>query len=720
MESDPTDIAISGERHPSLAELKNSAHPHVSQHLESCSMCRSVIAADDELAEPIPLDLPKGLVSEAAFRWPAQAMARGGMAQIFSGEDRRLGRTVILKAPREGDDLPAGMAEMFQRRVTAEARILAKLQHPSIVTIYELGKTTVGWPFCVLEKVDGASLRDRLDELAHEEAGDGQLRTRERLELLSNLVAIAEALAYAHERRVVHRDCTPNNILLGKRGEATLIDWGIARDLEAPGGGIGGPGVSEPRLRGSDAEDLSGVTISAGTPPYLPFEQTQGRHADPSFDVYSFGVTLYEVVSGKTPFEWQHVDAPDGRSKQLAAFLAWLKAGAEAPPAMPRDPELSGIIARAMAATPGERFTADELVRALKQYLTGDLVFSHRYSRVGRLARWASRHRGATVALVSLLLFAVGGALVWAQLSRRARQEADLQAIAAAARADASDKRRIADEATRDAEKAEAEADQAKQQSQDADAKRREAERKRKVAEEKRHEFEQAAAQAKDDADDAFKRSTEAERTKDEALRVRDIAVADRDAAHAGEQQAQRDRDAAHAAQAAAEHDRDAARATAVAAEADRDAARASAAAAEKERDAARAAQITAEQERDAAIGARAGLERERDEARRRLTEPGPRRNEPGAHGREIGPPNRSPVPSREPAPTTREPAPTTREPAPATREPAPATREPAPAPTTPAPRPAEPPPPAPPPPASEPNQSGSSDQSGPTTKPTP
>src|SRR5437016_1478965 len=193
METDRTDMAISGQRHPSLAELKHPSHPQISEHLASCSMCRSVVGADDSLDAPIPLDLPKGLVSENAFRWPADAMARGGMAQIFAGEDRRLSRTVILKAPREGDDLPAGMAEMFQRRVTAEARILAKLQHPSIVTIYELGKSTVGWPFCVLEKVDGVALRDRLDELAEDEQSDGRPRTRERLELLSNLVAIAEA-----------------------------------------------------------------------------------------------------------------------------------------------------------------------------------------------------------------------------------------------------------------------------------------------------------------------------------------------------------------------------------------------------------------------------------------------------------------------------------------------------------------------------------------------
>ena len=601
METDPTDVAISPERHPSLAELKDASHPKISEHLASCSICRSVVAADDALGEPIPLDLPKGLVNENAFRWPADPMARGGMAQIFSGEDRRLGRTVILKAPREGDDLPAGMAEMFQRRVTAEARILAKLQHPSIVTIYELGKATVGWPFCVLEKVDGTALRDRLDELAEAEAADGRPRTRERLELLSNLVAIAEALAYAHEHRVVHRDCTPNNILLGKRGEATLIDWGIARDLDAPGV------TAEPALGEHDAPATSGVTISAGTPPYLPLEQTKGQRADPSFDVYSFGVTLYEVVAGRTPFPWKHEGAPEARGKQISAFLDWLQTGEPVPPAMPRDPELSGIIARAMAPSPADRFTADELVRALKQYLTGDLVFSHRYSRAGRLTRWARRHRAATVALASLLLFAVGGVLVWAQLSRRAQQEAELRAIAAAARADASEKGRAADQANREAEQAEELAKQAQRESKDADAMRRDAEQKRRAAEEKRREFEQAALRAKGDADDAFKRYTEAEKDKDEANRARDQAISERDQARANQAAAEKDRDAARAAQAAAEKDRDERGQVGVVVDADRDAAR--------------GAQAAAEKERDAAIGARASLEKERDEARRKITE---------------------------------------------------------------------------------------------------
>jgi len=632
METDPTEMSVSGEKHPTLAELKSSSHPkHISEHLAGCSMCRSVVQADEafEQSQPISLDLPKGLVSENAFRWPADPIARGGMAQIFAGEDRRLGRNVILKAPREGDDLPAGMGELFQRRVTAEARILAKLQHPSIVTIYELGKASVGWPFCVLEKVDGVSLRDRLDELSDLEAKDGVLRTRERLELLSNLVAIAEALAYAHERRVVHRDCTPNNIILGKRGEATLIDWGIARDLDAPG--------QRDATLDDESPSTSGrmVTISAGTPPYLPLEQSQGRAADPSFDVYSFGITLYEVVAGKPPFDWRHVETQGERARQLNTFLDWLKSGDPVPPAMPRDQELSGIIARAMAHDPSQRFTADELVRALKQYLTGDLVFSHRYSITGRLARWARRHRAASVAIASVILFAIAGALVWVQLSRAAQEEAELRAVAAAARADASEKGRTADEATREADAAKALAEQAQKEGKNADELRLQAEQKKRAADKARAEANAAATQAKGTADEAVKRFREAMKQKEEAEMLRDNAISEKNAALTAQANAEREREAARNAQTAAERDREAARnaqtaaererdlskQAAAAAETDRDNARQGQSRAEQEREAARTAQASAEKDRDTAIASRREAEAERDEARRRLVE---------------------------------------------------------------------------------------------------
>src|SRR5580700_5262848 len=99
METDKT-LPTTGGPHPTIAQLRDSHDARVAAHVEQCSMCRSVMTAEVD-DDPIPLDLPKGLVSETAFRWPADPVARGGMAQIFAGEDRRLGRTVILKAPRE-------------------------------------------------------------------------------------------------------------------------------------------------------------------------------------------------------------------------------------------------------------------------------------------------------------------------------------------------------------------------------------------------------------------------------------------------------------------------------------------------------------------------------------------------------------------------------------------------------------------------------------------
>ena len=622
METDRTQPGMSGP-HPTIAQLRESDDPKIHDHVASCEMCQSVVAADGD-SVPIPLDLPKGLVSENAFKWPSDPIARGGMAQIFAGEDRRLGRQVIIKTPRDDDNLPAGMADMFQRRVSAEARVLAKLQHPSIVTLYELGKASVGWPFLVEERVDGTALRDRLDELSEQEEKLGKPCTRERLELLSNLVGIAEALAYAHERRVVHRDVTPNNIILGKRGEATLIDWGIARDLDAPGGGALEPSLADM------SPSMSGrmVTISAGTPPYIPLEQSQGRKADPSFDVYSFGVTLYEVIAGKTPFVWKYATSPGGRTAQLDAFMAWLQSDDDIAPAQPKDKELSGIIARAMAKNAADRFTAEELVRALKQYLTGDLVFSHRYSLTGRLARWARLHKAATVSLLSLVAFAIGGALVWAQLQRQAKEEAELRAVAASAQVDASEKARLADEASREAEAARAAAEEAQRKGQDAQALKAEADRKRRAAEQTRRDAEAAAAQAKGTADEAVKRFQEAMRAKDAAEAERDASTAarqqserDREAARAAQIAAERDRDAAKAARDAADKERDAAKQSAAAAEAERNAARAAREASDKERDAARMAQSAAEKERDAAISARSNIEKERDEARRKVQE---------------------------------------------------------------------------------------------------
>jgi tRNA A-37 threonylcarbamoyl transferase component Bud32 len=626
METDPTQPGFDGVTHPRIDQLKD-ATPDVQEHVASCEMCQQVSQNMGTL------DLPKDLVTEAAFQWPGDPLARGGMAYIFEGNDRRLGRKVILKTPRDAAEVPPALARMFELRVAAEARILARLQHPSIVTIYELGKATTGSPFCVLERVDGRSLRDRLDEIAVDEAADDKRATRERLELVSNLVAVAEAMAYAHSRRVVHRDITPNNILLGRHGEATLIDWGIARDLDA---------AQLPDLAGllDEAPSTSGrwQTINAGTPPYVPLEQTQGRTADPSFDVYSFGVTLYEVVSGKTPYQWKPDLANTNRLQQLHAFIKWLSSDEPIAPADPRDPELSGIIAKAMARDPKQRFTADELVIALKQYLTGDLVFSHRYSATGRLARWVRRHRAVTaaigIAVVALIVVGFG----WAQLARQRQEKAELAALAASAKVDAAEKTKEANDAEAQAKEALARAEEAERDGQDAKALRDRAIAKRKEAERIREEALAAEKRAKGDADDAIKQYRAAIAAQIEAERQRDVAIvaqADaeraRDLARAAQATAEGERDTATAdrmralaAQNAAETAREAAQQAQVAAESERDAARAGQTRAEEEREAARRALVQAETDRDDARQKLAAAERKLNECQQRCTEPPP------------------------------------------------------------------------------------------------
>lgn len=601
MEGDSTVPGTDASAHPALAELANPSE-EVQAHITACTACQA-------LAAQVGLALPKGLVSEAAFVWPAEPMAEGGMAAIYAAEDRRLGRTVILKTPRDGEQFAPSLTRMFAKRVATEAAVLAKLAHPSIVTIYELGKSTVGWPFCVLERVEGESLRARLDALTAVERREGRMHTRARLELLTSLLAIAEALAYAHERRVVHRDVTPNNIILGPRGEATLIDWGIARDLDTDA-------PSDAAVLG-ETPSASGrmVTISAGTPPYLSLEQSQGRAAAPGFDVYSFGVTLYETVAGRLPFAWQADASPAVRQRQLGEFLDWLASDAPVPPASARDAELSGIIARAMARDPAARFTADELIRALKQYLTGDLVFSHRYSLTGRVGAWVRKHRAATVGALAVAVALVVGVAGWAYVARQAREEAELRALAAAARADASEKSQAAAEAWREAELAKSRADEAQRAGQDAAAMRALAEQKRLAAEAMRTEAESAAAQAKGDANDAVARFREAMRQKAEAEASKVAAESARQLADTARAQAEKERDAAVAAQALADRERAAAVVGRQAADAARDAAKQAQANAEHERDSAQAARLAAEQAREQAVAAVAVAGQERNQA---------------------------------------------------------------------------------------------------------
>src|SRR5512139_3996100 len=168
-------------------------------------------------ARPLADELPE---VSASLYVTEREIARGGMGKIVAAEDRRLHRRVALKSLLD----PAGeQITRFQR----EALITARLQHPGIVPVYEAGRWPSGAPFFAMKMVSGRPL-DRVI---------GEARTlRDRLALLPRIAAAADAIAYAHNQRVIHRDLKPANVLIGDFGETVVIDWGLAKDLDASDG----------------------------------------------------------------------------------------------------------------------------------------------------------------------------------------------------------------------------------------------------------------------------------------------------------------------------------------------------------------------------------------------------------------------------------------------------------------------------------------------------
>lgn len=250
-------------------------------------------------------------------------LGSGGMADVFLAEDLRLGRLVAVKMLR-----PQFAADdEFVERFKTEARAAALLDHPNIVAIHDRGHAGEQW-YLVMEYVRGDTLRQRIRR-------DGPLRPEQAVRIAREILA---ALRAAHERHIVHRDVTSQNVILGADGRAKVADFGIAR--------IG-------------ASALTRTGVMMGTCHYLSPEQARGLPADERSDVYGAGVVLFEMLTGRVPFS--------GDSDVAVA----LKQVSEAPP-RPRDldpaiPEaLERVVLRALAKEPADRFqTAAEFSAAL-------------------------------------------------------------------------------------------------------------------------------------------------------------------------------------------------------------------------------------------------------------------------------------------------------------------------------------------------------------------
>ena len=206
-----------------------------------------------------------------------EPIGAGGMGHVYRAHDARLGRDVAVKV------LPADVAADAERlaRFRHEARVVAALNHPHIVTIFSI-EDDDGVPFITMELVEGRSL-DRL-------LADGGLAPAQFFEIG---IALADALSAAHRKGVVHRDVKPANIIVSDDGHTKILDFGLARDTRGP----------SPDASAATRLALTQEGMVVGTVPYMSPEQLEARSVDHRSDLFSLGVVLYEMACGSRPFK---------------------------------------------------------------------------------------------------------------------------------------------------------------------------------------------------------------------------------------------------------------------------------------------------------------------------------------------------------------------------------------------------------------------------------
>jgi eukaryotic-like serine/threonine-protein kinase len=294
----------------------------------------------------------------------------GSFGYVFKAWDPRLQRIVALKVQRAGSFASQEETERFLR----EARSAAQLKHPSIVSLYETGQTGEGVCFLVCEFVDGVTLEQRLKQGAITPA-----------QAAAFAAGLADALQYAHENHVIHRDIKPSNIIIDERGQAHLMDFGLAK-----------------RDTGEATVTSDGRVM--GTPAYMSPEQARGasHSVDARTDIYSLGVVLYEMLTGERPFQGNRrllllqVLEDDPRP------LRQLNAG------IPRDLEV--ICLKTLSKSPSRRYqSARELADDLRRAMQGQPILARPIGRLERAVLWSRRYPLAVSFLIAVLVGSVAG-----------------------------------------------------------------------------------------------------------------------------------------------------------------------------------------------------------------------------------------------------------------------------------------------------------------------
>src|SRR5579859_19963 len=291
-------------------------------------------------------------------------LGQGGMARVYKAYQENLDREVAVKV------LPPWYAadRNFVERFNLEARLVPRLSHPNIVTVHDANEQH-GHLYIVMQLVDGGTLKQRLDQL------QAQGKTMDITEVVPIFTQLADALTYAHEQGIIHRDIKPVNVLMDRSGRPILSDFGIAKVLA------------------STRENLTHPGAGVGTPEYMSPEQCQGGTVDGRADIYALGVMLFEAQTGHTPFRGDnypalahsHIYEPPPRPSSMNRKI---------------HPAIEHIILTALMKNPQQRYQkASDMAAALKQALVSNAVPGGYYGQQNNSSFLTQRSSASIAAL---------------------------------------------------------------------------------------------------------------------------------------------------------------------------------------------------------------------------------------------------------------------------------------------------------------------------------
>ena len=310
--------------------------------------------------------------SETKYRI-SHEIARGGMGTIYLADDTHLSRQVAIKVLNTSD-----MTAQMMERMEQEAGIIARLEHPGIIPVHDVGSLPDTRVYYVMKYVRGKRLDHHVEP---------SLSLTDRLRLFRTA---CEAVAFAHAHGVVHRDLKPENIMIGPFGEVLVMDWGIAKLLDEPE--VDSPKEGPPHLKSISITTDHGTVL--GTPAYMAPEQSAGEVSlvDRRADVYSLGAILYFLLLGASPSLGEH--SPSSLQSAMVRVN------------VPK--RLSAICAMAMASQRERRYPdAAALSREIDRFLEGNPVTAYRENVAERVVRWIDKHRFIVYLVLAYMLMRV-------------------------------------------------------------------------------------------------------------------------------------------------------------------------------------------------------------------------------------------------------------------------------------------------------------------------